>query len=89
MAETSLTIKASRKGKTKKEQKMAKLIHYVVKPLVIVGGINQGLSAAFGLDVIGRVLSGGFARILYMLIGISAVMLAVLMFRGKSGGKKK
>lgn len=47
--------------------------------LVIVGGINWGLFGAFGLDLVDLIFGGipTVAEIIYVLIGISAVYLAV------------
>lgn len=56
-----------------------KWLHIVAFILVIVGGINWGLFGAFGFDFVDYVF-GGFptvAEIIYVLIGVSAVYLAV------------
>ena len=43
--------------------------------LVIVGGINWGLVGAFDFDLVAALFGGGsaLARIVYMLVGASAV----------------
>jgi uncharacterized membrane protein YuzA (DUF378 family) len=42
--------------------------------LSILGGLQLGLMGAFGFDLVGSVLGGGIVtRILYVLIGLSAV----------------
>ena len=52
--------------------------------LVIVGGLNWGLVGAFGFDLVAA-LSGGqdalLARIVYVLVGLSAVWQIVALAR--------
>lgn len=53
-----------------------KALHMVAFGLLIVGGLNVGLSA-LGMDLIGNVLGGlGLGQIFSILVGISAAYLA-------------
>lgn len=53
----------------------AKLLHMVTFVLLLVGGLNWGLSA-LGLNVVEMVLGEGsmLTRIVYLLVGVSAVV---------------
>lgn len=56
-----------------------KILHMVAFTLLIVGGVNWGLFGLFGWDLI-EILFGGLptiADILYILVGASAVYIAV------------
>lgn len=51
--------------------------------LVVVGGLNWGLVGLVNLDVVSAVLgtASALTRIVYVLVGLSAVYLAVLSVR--------
>jgi uncharacterized protein len=56
-----------------------KVLHMVAFILLIVGGLNWGLFGLFGWDLI-EILFGGLptiADLLYILVGVSAVYIAV------------
>lgn len=56
-----------------------KLLHMVTFTLLLVGGLNWGLWALFNLDLV-SLLFGAWptvAKIVYVLIGLSAVYVAV------------
>ena len=55
-------------------------IEWVVLVLVIVGGLNWGLVAAADFDLVATLFGDGSAlsRIVYGLVGLSALWLAVL-----------
>lgn len=57
--------------------KFQAMLHFIAYILVIAGALNWGFVGAFNMDVLGRILgSGSFAaRVLYILIGISALVL--------------
>lgn len=56
---------------------MNKMVHVVSFFLVVVGGINWGLVGLFNLDLVDLILGGVpiVARIIYVLIGVAAVVL--------------
>jgi uncharacterized membrane protein YuzA (DUF378 family) len=41
--------------------------------LLMIAGLNAGVSAVFDFDAIGQVLSGGVSTAFYALVGLSAV----------------
>ena len=54
-----------------------KAIHVIAFILVIVGGLNWGLTA-LGYNVVEMILGMGMVtKIVYLLVGISAIVLAV------------
>ncbi len=57
--------------------------------LVIIGAVNWGLIGLFGLDVVGLVFGHMtfVTRIIYLLVGVSGVMV-VLDMKAKCGGMK-
>ena len=61
-----------------------KPLNLITLVLVIVGGLNWGLGGAFGFDLVAA-LSGGqdalLARIVYVLVGLSAVWQIVALAR--------
>ena len=61
-----------------------KPLNLITLVLVIVGGLNWGLVGAFGFDLVAA-LSGGqdalLARIVYVLVGLSAVWQIVALAR--------
>lgn len=66
-----------------------KALHMVAFALLVIGGLNVGLSA-LGMDLIGSVLGGmGLGQIFNILVGISAAYLAAThMSDCKACGKK-
>jgi uncharacterized membrane protein YuzA (DUF378 family) len=49
-------------------------LNTVAMVLLIIGGLNAGISAAFDVDVINKVIgSGNVSTVLYVLVGLSAV----------------
>lgn len=41
--------------------------------LLMIAGLNAGVSAVFDYDVIGQVISGGVSTAFYALVGLSAL----------------
>jgi uncharacterized membrane protein YuzA (DUF378 family) len=41
--------------------------------LLMIAGLNAGVSAVFDYDVLGQVISGGVSTVFYALVGLSAV----------------
>lgn len=62
-----------------------KTLDLITKILVIVGGLNWGLVGAANFDLVATLLGAGSAlsKVVYILVGISAVAQAALMFSGK------
>ncbi len=62
-------------------------LHTIAFILVIVGGINWLLLAVTGWEI--GALFGGMSampsQVIYILVGLSAIYLAVMHFKGKSG----
>ena len=52
-----------------------KSLHMVAFILLIVGGLNWGLSAAFGWNVVDMLLGAGssVSKVVYILVGLAAV----------------
>ncbi len=60
-------------------------MHYLTKLalwLVIIGGLNWGLVGAFGLNLVGLIFGDMsiLARIVYILVGLSAIWLIYAEF---------
>lgn len=52
--------------------------------LLLIGGINLGLVGLFNFDLIGAIFGEVISRILYVLIGISAIYRIVCWIRCKA-----
>lgn len=53
----------------------------IVGALVLVGGLNWGLWGAFQFDLVAAIFGGNetlMARVVYALVGVSAIVMAVL-----------
>jgi uncharacterized protein len=59
-----------------------KAINLITLVLVIVGGINWGLVGAFGFDLVAALFGAGsaLARLVYVLVGLSALWQLVPLF---------
>lgn len=57
-----------------------KIITYI---LVLIGALNWGLLGAFGLDLVALIFGDMtvVARIIYILVGISAIIYAIMSYR--------
>lgn len=53
---------------------MGKGMHMVAFLLVIIGGLNWGLVGLFNYNLV-EILGSGLARIVYILVGLSAIYL--------------
>jgi uncharacterized protein len=64
-----------------------KAINLVTLVLVIVGGVNWGLVGLFGFDLVATLFGAGsaLARIVYVLVGASALWQLVPLFAAISG----
>jgi uncharacterized membrane protein YuzA (DUF378 family) len=57
-----------------------KLIHWIALVLVVIGAVNWGLVGLFQIDLVAALFGGAdaaLARLVYVLVGISGVVLAV------------
>jgi uncharacterized protein len=62
-----------------------KALHLLTLILVIIGGINWGLVGAFQFDLVAAIAGGqdaGLARLVYSLVGLSALWQLVALARG-------
>ena len=64
---------------------MKNTIGLVALILVIIGGLNWGLVGILQLDLVARIFGAGttLAKIVYILVGISAVYVALTSFKKK------
>jgi uncharacterized membrane protein YuzA (DUF378 family) len=61
-----------------------KALNLITLVLVIVGGLNWGLVGAFDFNLVAALFGDGsaLARIVYILVGLSALWQLVGLFRG-------
>ena len=66
-----------------------KFIHILTLILVIVGGLNWGLVGLFDFDLVAAIFGGGSAlsRIVYVLVGLSAVWQVAPLVSAMSAGE--
>ncbi len=67
-----------------------KAINIITLVLVIIGGINWGLVGLLQFDLVAALFGGqnsGFARIIYTLVGLSAVWQIVPLMKAASHGE--
>jgi uncharacterized protein len=61
-----------------------KLLNIIATILLIVGGLNWGLVGVFEFDLVQNIFGqGAFARIIYTLVGLSAI--AKIIFSNMEG----
>lgn len=68
-----------------------KTLNVVTLLLVIVGGINWGLVGAAQFDLVAAIFGGQdalLARVVYVLVGLSALWQAVALMRGETTGRE-
>ncbi|MBB3595864.1 hypothetical protein FHX08_006284 [Rhizobium sp. BK529] len=65
-----------------------KFINIFTLVLVIIGGLNWGLVGLFGFDLVAAIFGAGsaFARIIYILVGLSAGWQIVPLFSAMGSG---
>lgn len=59
-------------------------LDWVAITLLVIGGLNWGLVGLFGFDLVATIFGGAsslLARIVYILVGLSAVYVAVDAFQ--------
>jgi len=64
---------------------MKKVLDVIALVLVIVGGLNWGLVGLFDLDLVAALFGVGsiLAKIVYVLVGLSALWLAIVSLMKK------
>lgn len=63
-----------------------KLINTIALILVVVGGLNWGLVGAFDFNLVNTIFGSMAAieRLVYVLVGLSAILVALNSFKGSS-----
>lgn len=63
-----------------------RILNLVTLLLIIIGGLNWGLVGAAGIDLVAELLGAGSpgARVVYILIGLSAVWQLVLLIQRRA-----
>jgi uncharacterized protein len=66
-----------------------KLMNVVTLILLIVGGLNWGLAGLFSFDLVAAIFGSGsaLARLVYILVGLSALWQLVPLTRAMSSGE--
>ena len=66
-----------------------RIINVVTLVLLIVGGLNWGLVCLFGFDLVAAIFGemSALSRIVYTLVGVSAVWQLIPLFRGEESGR--
>lgn len=73
-----------------KENKM-KQINLLTLILIVVGGLNWGLVGSMNFDLVATIFGDGsvLARIVYVLVGISAIYQITTLFSGEKSSSMK
>lgn len=68
-----------------------RLVNLVTLALVIVGGVNWGLVGLFGFDLVATVFGNmtALSRIVYVLVGASALWQLIPLIKGASDGETR
>jgi uncharacterized protein len=67
------------------KKKHMKLLDIVVTVLLIVGGLNWGLVGVFEFDLVQNIFGqGAFTRIVYTLVGLSAICKIIFWNMGEA-----
>ena len=66
-------------------------INSVTLLLLIVGGLNWGLVGLFDFDLVAAVFGemSAISRIVYVLVGVSALYQLIPLFRGSENGRAR
>lgn len=63
--------------------RLLKILNTIALILVVVGGLNWGLVGAFDFNLVSTILGeGSIANIVYILVGLSAILVAVNSMKG-------
>ncbi len=61
-----------------------KILNLITLILVVIGGLNWGLVGIAGIDVVMTIFGAGIiSQIIYILIGLSAIYVAIMAINGK------
>lgn len=61
------------------------LLNLICWILVIIGGLNWGLVGFFNFNLVTAIFGAGFiARIIFAVVGLAAIYLLVMKFKGKT-----
>jgi uncharacterized membrane protein YuzA (DUF378 family) len=66
-------------------------VNLLTLTLIIVGGLNWGLVGAFDYDLVAAIFGGisALSRLVYILVGLSALYQIVPLLKGFSGGETR
>ena len=67
-----------------------RIVNIITLVLLVVGGLNWGLVGLFGFDLVAALFGemSPLSRIVYTLVGISALWQLVPLFRGEEDGRR-
>ena len=67
-----------------------RIVNTITLVLLVVGGLNWGLIGLFGFDLVAALFGemSPLSRIVYTLVGISALWQLVPLFRGEEDGRR-
>ena len=61
-----------------------KIVNWVTLILLVIGGLNWGLVGIAGIDLVMTIFGAGIiSQIIYILVGLSAIYVAVMAATGK------
>lgn len=61
-----------------------KVVYWITLVLLVIGGLNWGLVGIMGLDLVMTIFGAGLiSQIIYILVGLSAIYVAVMAAMGK------
>ena len=64
------------------------MIKSISEVLLVIGGLNWGLIGIFNFDLVAWLCGGAstvFARVIYSLVGVAAIVFAIASLAGKEG----
>ena len=66
-----------------------RLVNLITLTLVIVGGLNWGLVGAFDFDLVAAIFGemSALSRLVYVLVGVSALWQIIPLLKGFSAGE--
>lgn len=76
----------------KPERGMSMILDKIALTLAIIGGLNWGSIGLFGFDLVGFLFggqAGAVSRIIFVLVGLSALWCISLLFRNGTQGQNQ
>jgi len=66
-----------------------RIVNYVTLALLIVGGVNWGLIGLFNFDLVAALFGemSALSRVVYTVVGASALWQLIPLFRGQDNGR--